>query len=104
MQSVADSASERCIVSNVAYLPVPTIRRSVSICEPMRSGASVSGSEAAVVTINADCNTHGAPDVRPALSAADLSTTDKRNDFQPVAVGKRMLSVPRARYELQIQL
>src|SRR5581483_8243236 len=49
MQSVPDRASDCCIVSNVSYLPVPTISRLDSVCEPMRKGASVraSGGEAA---------------------------------------------------------
>jgi hypothetical protein len=65
----------------VAYFPVPTIKRLEKVCDPIRNGSGAKG----------------------AVDMA-LSSSNERNDFQPVSVPQPVLGVPRSGDQFQVHL
>src|SRR4051794_35389093 len=90
MQSVPDNSSDCCIVSNVSYLPVPTISRLERVCWPMRREPSTAGFDGTAVLI-----------MKPIVSSA---TADERDDLQAIAIRHLLLGMPRPWHDLLIQL
>src|SRR5687767_7893798 len=89
-QSAPERSSDCCIWANVSYLPVPTIKRLRSVCEPIISGSSAALSAPPTARFSS-----GALLIK---SAAPY----ERDNLQAIAVLQLVLLVQRTRHYLQV--